>query len=47
MIGKQLGRDQLILVDAMGYSGIRKAKEDKGSAQPHWGKKFEGLRYTR
>ena len=28
MLGKQLGRNQLILVDAMGYSGIRSAKED-------------------
>ena len=47
MLGKQLGRDQLILVDAMGYSGIRLAKEDKGSAQPHWSKKLRGLRYTK
>ena len=46
MIGKQLGRDQLILVDAMGYNRIWKAKEDKDSAQPYWGKKLEGLRCT-
>ena len=46
MLGKQLGSDQLILVDAMGYSGIWYAKEDKGSAQPRWSKKLEELRYT-
>ena len=43
MLGKQLGRDQLILVDAMGYSGIRQAREDKGSAQPRWSRSLEGL----
>ena len=43
MLRKQLGRDQFTLVDAMVYSGIWEAKEDKGSMQPRWSRSLEGL----
>ena len=43
VLRKQLGRDQFTLVDAMVYSGIWEAKEDKGSMQPHWSRSLEGL----
>ena len=31
------------MVDAMGYSEIRLAKEEIGSAQPRWSRSLEGL----
>ena len=31
------------MVDAMVYSEIRKAKEEIGSAQPHWSRSLEGI----
>ena len=31
------------MVDTIGYSGIREAKEEIGSAQPCWNRSLEGL----
>ena len=43
VLGKQFGRDQFILVDAMGDCGIRQAREDNVWYNPVGTKSLEGL----
>ena len=43
VLGKQFGRDQFILVNAMGYCNIRQAREDKVWHNLVGAKSLEGL----